>query len=253
MWRSVTWRYHSQTWGCLRTQTAHTQWLEMTAIDMEVRALRHELSKDSQRLMSDSAYHHGDDSHRHGGTLGVSDMNGCLRGVPPMSMAHTQWPLWDDSHRHGGSLSDMNCLRDSQRLIHSDHMEMTAIDMEVRTLRHELSKDSQRLIHSDHMEMTAIDMEVRTLRHELSKDSQRTSMSWLSSPCGHCAEPLTLDRLSKDSQRLIHSDHMEMSHRMEVPLRHELSKDSSRLISHVTTCEMTAIDMGGTHSQTRTV
>ena len=61
----------------------------------------------------------------------------------------------------------MNGLsKDSQRLIHSDHMEMTAIDMEVRALRHELSKDSQRLIHSDHMEMTAIDMEVRALRHE---------------------------------------------------------------------------------------
>ena len=71
--------------------------MEMTAIDMEVRTLRHErVSKDSQRLIS-------------------------------------QWPHGDDSHRHGGTLSDMNGLsKDSQRLIHSDHMEMTAIDMEVR-------------------------------------------------------------------------------------------------------------------------
>ena len=40
-------------------------------------------------------------------------------------------------------------------------MEMTAIDMEVRTLRHEPLRTPSGSCHSDHMEMTAIDMEVR--------------------------------------------------------------------------------------------
>ena len=151
------------------------------------------------------------------------------------------------------SLRQWTCLRTPSGSSPCGHCEMTAIDMEVRLSdMNGLSKESQRLIHSDHMSMTVISMwslcmscwesldgscltvylhemmavismEVRLsdMNPFMSKDSMRLISQWphgdeptgvlrhdpfmsesgvppcrwLSSPCGHC----DMSGLSKES------------------------------------------------------
>ena len=166
----------------------------------------------------------------------------------------SQWPHGDDSHRHGGSALRHELSKDSQRLIHSDHMEMTAIDMEVRTLRVNVPPCRWLSSPCGHCEMTAIDMEVAS-QTELSKDSQRliTVITWRWQPSTWRSHCQTWGCLRTPSGSC-HSDHMEMTAiDMEVrTLRHSrVSKDSQRLISQWPHGD-DSHRHGGTHSQTWT-